>query len=218
LARHEGFGQGPGRWPVAGAWPPGPAQAPGGAWPPGPAPTPATFGPGPYPGWGTGPGWGGYGYFAPPPGPLPGLAWGGLGHRFAALLLDGALMFGTLIVAGLVAGFFADPNPYDDVREYSTASAIVSLAWMLMAVCYHPACWYFFGGTVGQRAMGLRVVRAADGRKLGLGAILVRFAIFAICTVTIIPGLIAAATAADDPFKRAWHDEAARSVVVRRLW
>jgi uncharacterized RDD family membrane protein YckC len=122
-----------------------------------------------------------------------------------------------LIVAGVIADAGTTRDAYGNATGASTASAAISVGWLLFLLCYQPACWYFFGGTVGQRAFGLRVVRAADGRPLGLGSALVRFVIFAVSTATVILGLIAAVMASDDPFKRAWHDEAARSVVVRRL-
>jgi len=35
-------------------------------------------------------------------------------------------------------------------------------------------------------------------------------------TIAIPLGIISAVMAAQDPFKRAWHDEVARSIVVRR--
>ena len=209
----------PGTGPAYGSGPgyiPGPAgYGPGYAWPPGPG-----FAP-PAPGYGWPPGYGpGYGYFRPPEGPLPGVAWAGIGHRFGALLIDAAIMFGALMTASVLAAAWASRYYVGDSSDsvtYSTSSTAIIVAWVLFLFLYHPVCWYLFGGSIGQRALGLRILRAADGRRLGLGSILVRYSIFAICTATVIPGLIAAAMAADDPFKRAWHDEAARSVVVRRL-
>jgi uncharacterized RDD family membrane protein YckC len=97
----------------------------------------------------------------------------------------------------------------------SAAATAIYWIWVLFFMAYHPACWYAFGSSLGQRALGLRVVRASDGLKVGLGAVLIRYVIFAVSTGTVILGIIAAAMANEDPFKRAWHDEAARSVVVR---
>jgi uncharacterized RDD family membrane protein YckC len=199
---------------------------PAGAWPQ--AAGPSQLGRGPVPGWNSGsgparpggyPGWNqyGYSYYAPPPpGPVPGVAWAGMGARLGALLIDGAVLFGALIVMSIVMTGLIESQSYGD--DYSGLMIAVSLGWWLLVLCYHPVSWFFFGASLGQKALGLRVLRAADGRKLGVGAVLIRFALFAVSTAFLIPGIIAAAMAANDQFKRTWHDEAARSVVVKRLW
>ena len=73
-----------------------------------------------------------------------------------------------------------------------------------------------FQGTIGQRALGIRVVRAADGKPLGIGATIIRYILFAVFTCTIIIGIIAAIAGADDPAKQTWMDKAAGSVSVKR--
>lgn len=98
---------------------------------------------------------------------------------------------------------------------YSQTATALVLVWFAFAIAYHPVCWYFSGRSLGQRAFGLRVVRASDGLKLGLGAVLIRYIIFIVSTATVLPGIVAAGVAARDPFKRAWHDVVARSVVVK---
>jgi uncharacterized RDD family membrane protein YckC len=221
-----------GAWPAphAGPWPQaaGPSQLGRGpipGWNSGSGPV----SPGGYPGWNAGgypgwnsggyPGWNpqGYVYYAPPPpGPVPGVAWAGMGSRFGALLIDGVVIFGALIVMSILMTGLIEAQPYGD--DYSGLMIAVSLGWWLLVLFYHPASWYFLGASLGQRALGLRVLRAADGRKLGIGAVLIRFALFAVSTALLVPGIIAGAMAANDPYKRAWHDEAARSVVVHRLW
>jgi uncharacterized RDD family membrane protein YckC len=152
-----------------------------------------------------------------PAGPAPGLSWGGIGARFGALLIDAVLMAVTFVIATLLADAAGIRRYADDSVTYSAAATAIYWIWILFFVAYHPACWYVFGSSVGQRALGLRVVRASDGLKIGLGAVLIRYVIFAISTSTTILGIIAAAMASDDPFKRAWHDIAARSVVVRGM-
>ncbi|HEX7495234.1 MAG TPA: RDD family protein [Candidatus Limnocylindrales bacterium] len=152
-----------------------------------------------------------------PPGPAPGLSWGGIGVRFGALLIDAVLMVVMLVIATLLAEAAGVRRHADDSVTYSAAATAIYWIWVLFFVAYHPACWYAFGSSVGQRVLGLRVVRASDGRRIGLGAVVIRYIIFAVSTGTVLLGLIAAAMAHDDPFKRAWHDEAARSVVVRGM-
>ena len=220
-------------YPPAGVGPPGFVQPPGYGPPPGPSPQPGYGPPGfvqppgyspqpggwpgsPYPpfGWGYPPGFGSMPFV--PAGPAPGLSWGGIGVRFGALLIDAILMGVTFVIATLLADAAGVRRYADDSVIYSSAATAIYWIWIIFFVAYHPACWYAFGSSLGQRALGLRVVRASDGLKLGLGAVLIRYVIFAVFTGTVILGIIAAAMANEDPFKRAWHDEAARSVVVRR--
>jgi uncharacterized RDD family membrane protein YckC len=203
-APQPGYGPPP-AYPQPGFVQPWGTPAQPGGWPP--APYPPT-------GWGYPPGFG----FAPyvPAGPAPGLSWGGIGIRFGALLIDAALMVVAFVIDTVLAEAAGVHRYAGDYVTYSSAAIAIYWIWVLFFVCYHPACWWLFGGSAGQRALGLRVVRASDGLKLGLGAVLIRYFLFAVTTGTVILGIIAAAMANEDPFKRAWHDEAARSVVVRR--
>jgi uncharacterized RDD family membrane protein YckC len=171
--------------------------------------------PGPYPpaGWPYQPGYPPAAYA--PAGPGPGLAWGGIGERFGALMIDGVLLVVSLFALGLLVT--AVEGVGSSYRSSSPAVTAISLIWWLLVLIYHPACWWVFGATLGQKALGLRVAQAANGQSLGIGAVLVRYLIFSIVTVIFPLGLISGAMASSDPFKRAWHDDVARSVVVRRL-
>ena len=164
----------------------------------------------PYPptGWGFGPAW----YV--PPGPGPGLLWGGVGIRFAALLIDMVVVVGGLFAVSMVMSAFDLASASG--RSDSFGAAALALAAWLFILIYHPACWYIFGATAGKRVLGLRVVRAYDGRELGISAVLVRYAIFLVVTVLFPLGIVSAYMTANDPFKRAWHDDVSRSIVVRR--
>jgi hypothetical protein len=51
---------------------------------------------------------------------------------------------------------------------------------------------------------------------LGLGAVLIRYLVWAICTGTVILGIVAAAMAADNPYKQTWPDDVSKSLVIRR--
>ena len=199
-------GQAPGYPPYA------PPQYPASSWPP---PQPGSWGAPAYPptGWGYQPGYQPAAYV--PPGPGPGLLWGGIGERIGALLIDGVILVCSLFALGLFAT--AVDGSGSSSRSDSPAVTAVALIWWFLALIYHPACWWVFGSTPGQKALGLRVAQASNGQALGIGAILVRYLIFFIVTVIFPLGLISAAVASNDPFKRAWHDEVARSVVVKRL-
>ena len=129
-------------------------------------------------GWGYPPAFG----FMPfvPPGPAPGLNWGGIGVRFGALVVDAVIIGVAAVIASLLSEAAGIRHYADGYDSYSSAAIAIEWIFILFAVCYHPACWYAFGGSVGQRALGLRIVRASDGGKLGLGAVLIRYLIFAV--------------------------------------
>ena len=149
-------------------------------------------------------------------GPAPGLTWGGIGARVAAMLIDFVIMFVALIITELIAEAFGIQHYAYRDSVYSSGAAATYVVFFILLIAYPPTCWWAFQSTVGQRALGLRVVRASDGSSLGIGSTTVRFLLWAICTITVILGIIAAAMANDNPQKRTWWDDAAGSVVVRR--
>ncbi|MGA2513753.1 MAG: RDD family protein [Candidatus Limnocylindrales bacterium] len=154
------------------------------------------------------------------PGPVPGLKWGGVRERFLALLIDLFIVVGIpfAIFMGVVVPFVAFTSPTEDVPVRAFYAIFLSwVVWWVFALIYHPTCWYFFEGTPGQRMIGLRVVRASDGRSLGVVAVLVRYVIFSFVTILVPLGIVSGFVTANDPSKRAWHDELAQSVVVQRL-
>jgi uncharacterized RDD family membrane protein YckC len=129
-------------------------------------------------------------------------------------VIDAIIIVVALLAAGLVISGFA-PSSSSSSSE-SPAATAVSLIWMVFALVYHPVFWYLFGATPGQKALGLRVAQASSGESLGLSGVLARYLIFFFVTIAIPLGIISAVMTAQDPFKRAWHDEVARSIVVRR--
>jgi uncharacterized RDD family membrane protein YckC len=200
------YGGAPGYPPYA------PPPYPASSWPP---PQPGSWGAPAYPttGWGYQPGYPPAAYA--PPGPGPGLLWGGIPERFGALLIDGVILICSLFALGLLVT--AAGGSGSSSRSDSPAITAIGLIWWFLVLIYHPACWWVFGSTLGQKALGLRVAQASNGQALGIGAVLIRYLIFAIVTVIVPLGLISGVMASNDPFKRAWHDEVARSVVVKRL-
>jgi uncharacterized RDD family membrane protein YckC len=118
-------------------------------------------------------------------------------RRMAALMVD------WLIAVGLTA--FAVPAGLltRDELLYSIDSRNIALAvWLLLGVLSVR----LFGFTPGQYALGLMVV-AIDGRPyVGLGRLLVRGVLIAL----VIPPLFT------DADYRGLHDQATRTVVVRR--
>ena len=149
-------------------------------------------------------------------GPQPGLEWGGVGARFWALIADVFVFVGVFLVWAIGTAALGIPtNEVDGVSPPGTLWFVWFL--MILALIYHPVCWYFWGGSPGQKALGLRVVRSSNGQRLGVGAVLIRYLVFSVVTLLLPLGIVSALVTANDPFKRAWHDTIARSVVVRRI-
>ena len=148
------------------------------------------------------------------PGPMPGMVWAGMGIRLAAVIIDTVLLFVFFVVGTAIANAVGYTEYGPDAGYTPPAAAIL---WIAAGIClaYVPVCWRLFRGTPGQRAVRLRVVRAADGETLHAKAILVRYLVWCLCIWTVIIGIVVAIVAAGDPEKRAWPDSASDSVVVK---
>jgi uncharacterized RDD family membrane protein YckC len=88
------------------------------------------------------------------------------GSRVGASLLDGLLIFGIALVAGLVIGATISDN--------DGAPADSGLLWILAGALYSPLMLAFnHGQTLGKKALGIRVLNA-DHAPIGLGRALLR--------------------------------------------
>jgi serine/threonine-protein kinase len=83
-------------------------------------------------------------------------------------------------------------------------------------VIYMPLMWWKQGATLGQRFLGLRVVRKEDGGPISGGTSCLRFVLMLVevigCEALI--GFLAFIWAAFDERKQAWHDKATGTVVI----
>ena len=210
--------QAPNVYGATGYWTPGYRGTPYAPPPPGyPAAPgyPAGYPPQAYPpsSWPAPYGPAGWGYAVAPASPFgPGYAPGGVGRRFAALIIDAVLVGTTILVPGALISLSGGSS-----REATPVAMAVMLLWLFFVLSYHPASWYVFDSTLGQRALGLSVRRMSDGQSLGFGAVTIRYIVFCMETLIVPLGIIAAVMAVNDPLKRTWHDEAGESVVVRVL-
>jgi uncharacterized RDD family membrane protein YckC len=130
-------------------------------------------------------------------------------------VVDAVVLFCSVFALGLITSATGLTRASSQEAQPAAATAVY-LAWWFLTLIYHPVFWYVFGATPGQTVLGLRIARASDGGPLGAGAVVVRYLVFSVVTVVFPLGLISAIVATNDPYKRAWHDEVARSVVVRR--
>jgi uncharacterized RDD family membrane protein YckC len=233
-----------GAWPQppAGAWPqagwapnvsptapqPGYPTAPPTGWPgaapswPGAAPS----WPGAAPSWpGAAPSWPGAApglvpWMLPmaPPGPAPGIAWAGVAVRLGALILDTVIAAIGFVACSVFASSFAIHGPGGSIVRYEPAGYAILWVCFLTIFLYQPLAWWRLGGTPGQRALGLRVVRESDGLPLHFGAVILRYVVWFVLLLTVIPAIIAAVLVAEHPAKRGWHDEASGSAVIKRIY
>jgi len=156
---------------------------------------------------------------APPPvsaGPAPGLMYGGFWIRTLAYLIDTLLLIAAAIGLTATTGitFFKITSRQFHSTNFNSVGVFVSptLAGFLLWFIYFCGLWTFAGQTVGMVPFGLRVVRAADGRRLGPGRAIGRFLGLLLSFVALAIGVIWVAA---DRNKQGWHDKLARTVVVR---
>lgn len=201
--------------------PPGaPGQPPGGLPPPPPSYPPSA--PGGYPPshtpqspyGGGAPQWGGPAMPIIRAGPAPGLAYAGFWIRFASYLID---VIPIWIIVGIIDqssgnGFTCVNNGNGGV----TCSGFGSLgSWLTALVLgvYWVLTWNLMGASLGQKALGMRVVNAADGQRIDIGKAVLRYVGFVISAIPFALGLI---WAGFDARKQGWHDKIASTFVVRQ--
>ena len=150
-------------------------------------------------------------------GAAPGYVYGGFWFRVVAYWLDviglTLISLGLWLSTGLTVvdvGTSQSVAPNGTVM-YGGFVMFNGLALLLHAV-YHAVFWAVLGATPGMLACGLRVVRAADGRRLGPGRALVRSLALLPSIIMLLIGVIWIAA---DPRKQGWHDKLARTFVVR---
>ncbi len=158
------------------------------------------------------------GGYAPPPavpaGPVPGLQYAGFWIRFVAYLIDVvpiAIVGGILNVSwgtGYRCNFGTD-------HVYGCSAGTGSLgSWLGFVVLgvYWVLTWSLLGASLGQKALGLRVVNVHNGARLDIGRSLIRYLGFVVSVIPLFLGLI---WAGFDPRKQGWHDKIASTCVVR---
>lgn len=105
------------------------------------------------------------------------------------------------------------------LRGSGFALVVLLIGWFVGLFVYQivaAAC----GGGYGMRALGIRVVRAEDGRRPGVARAATRlFARLIFGMVPVVGSVIGAADLlwmVKDPRKHTWHDKVARTCVVER--
>lgn len=146
-------------------------------------------------------------------GPAPGLGYAGFWVRFAAYLVDvvplavlAALVKLSVVVTNctIVGSGVSVCTSHVDGPGAAIVTAVLGVYWTVT--------WSQLGGSLGQRALGLRVLNAADGKNISVGKAVLRFVGYVVSAIPFAIGLI---WAGFDPHKQGWHDKIAGTFVVR---
>jgi uncharacterized RDD family membrane protein YckC len=162
------------------------------------------------------------------PGPAPGIGYAGFWIRVLASIIDGLIVgIPYLVVFFVLEG--SAISTYANCLNAAAASGLIGtgcvspfvntfgyfeLAGLVVEFLYFVLLWSQFGGTLGQRMLGLHVVDAATGQNIGIGRAIGRFVGYLISTFALDIGLI---WVAFDPRKQGWHDKIASTFVVRKV-
>lgn len=128
------------------------------------------------------------------------------GTRGGAWLIDGILLW---------VAFFAVAVPLAAVigkgRDYYYDWLLLAIPALYFTICHGGES----GQTVGKRVCGIGVRDARSFGRLGYGVAFWRWLSTALLWLVVVPGLIDGFSPLWHRENRAWHDFAARSVVIR---
>lgn len=154
----------------------------------------------------------------------------GLGDRFLARLIDGAILFLVSIVLGILGGDLVVPQSTDR-SGLDTAAAVATLVGVAVTFAYYGLLDSSQGGTVGKKAMKLRVVAPDGTSRVSFGESARRNVFFALNLVGVMPLLgflsslamlaavitIAVQISRDTDHRQAWHDRFAGGTQVLKV-
>jgi uncharacterized RDD family membrane protein YckC len=166
--------------------------------------------------------WNGARWVATPGLPLPPaefaagtVRYAGFWIRFVAYIIDSVILIGALVALLIVTKAVIPVCDPGIVECQSGSTTLEPWGWVLiaLAILYNPVLWGL-GGTLGQRALGLRVVRVASGVRAGFARGFLRLLGFILASIPMYLGLMWVGW---DPRKQGWHDKIAGTVVVHKL-
>jgi len=150
------------------------------------------------------------------------VGYGGFWRRVVASIIDGVLLEAVFIpwsrwgsdvlypIVFLGQGRCDAGGCSYSASDVAVVSLVVNAVVSLVAVAYFVVLWSA-GGTIGQRIVGLRVVRE-NGRPPNLVRSVLRYVGLVISVAAVFIGLV---WVAFDPRKQGWHDKLAGTFVVR---
>jgi uncharacterized RDD family membrane protein YckC len=140
----------------------------------------------------------------PEAGPAPGMEFAGPGARLVGYIID-------IIIIGLVVALFAIIATVLLVT-LPILSILPWLAVFFVPLVYFPYFWSKSGQTPGQKMMGIKVVRDADGGPVTMGSAILRLLGYWVSGFVFYLGYIWIFV---DKRKRGWFDLIAGTVVVK---
>jgi uncharacterized RDD family membrane protein YckC len=148
---------------------------------------------------------------APPPPPdSPREFYGGFGARFAAFLIDGAVVaVGVTVISVIMMLFFIFGGGKNVLALWAFIVVFAAVLTMIYRVALESSG---LKGTVGKRVMGLIMVDRR-GRKVSLLRATWRFVVEVFSTVLLLIGYLVALT---NSRRQTLHDLAAGTLVIRR--
>ncbi|MFE1956160.1 MULTISPECIES: RDD family protein [Streptomyces] len=154
-----------------------------------------------------------------------------MGRRFGARMIDGVLFF--VLYAVFLAPKFTDlidtvtacdaSSPTydtcvnDAVSDFQSGILPVAGLFMVLVLAYEVLMIAFVGATLGKLAVGIRVLKADDGQKPGIGGAFLRWVIPTVGSFACGIGQLLVYLS---PFwdksgrMQGWHDKVASTVVV----
>jgi uncharacterized RDD family membrane protein YckC len=148
--------------------------------------------------------------FEPPVEVMSSVVYASWGQRFAAWLLDGTLVWGSIFV-----GSYAVAVALEDAFSGIALFGLLALLAPLYYAFFHAGDR---GQTLGNRAIGIAVRNAKTLDRISLGRALARAYVVAFLwwmSWTTIPVILDYLWPLWDSKHQAWHDKVAASVVVR---
>jgi uncharacterized RDD family membrane protein YckC len=167
-------------------------------------------------------------YSGPQQGPAPGIGYAGFWIRVVATIIDSIIVGVPFLIVFFIAEGSAITTYANCLNSAAATGTLPTtcegsffgsigyfeLIGLVVELAYFVVLWSQFGGTLGQRMLGLHVVEAATGRNIGIGRAIGRFAGYVISGVALDIGFI---WVAFDPQKQGWHDKIASTFVVRKV-
>ena len=143
--------------------------------------------------------------------------------RAVGLILDYAIVSAVVVLTGLLTmlifrSFNINLNSCSGDIAFTSISDLACLAGrgflvlftLVFGPLYYLVFWMLTGQTVGQRVMGLRVIRL-NGRRVGFFASLLRWLGYQLCLATFGLGFLWVLI---DNRRMGWHDKLARTCVI----
>ena len=131
--------------------------------------------------------------------------------RVGASLLD--MLWQVIIIGGIGYAIFGDALIEALFAENPFAVELPLILYQnVLPTLIVIAFWFFYGATPAKMLLGIKIVRASDGGKMGIGRSIVRFLGYIPVLLTMGIGFL---WVAFDKRKQALHDKIAGTVVIK---